>query len=671
MMEQIKELKLKMPQMKQEFWHQLIIRMLSVTKKLSLIRMITHCEYADGGNLQEYIEYLEESNKLMPEDEALHIFVQIVKGLSALHSLKIIHRDLKSANVFMTKKKQIKIGDMNVAKILKGQFGSTQTGTPYYAGPEIWLQTPQYLAVDIWSLGCILFEMLSYYPPFNGDDMKLLANSIVHDQPIDIPLEFSQDINRLIKKLLMKNPLKRPNCSQILEYEIIQSYLNNQPSLYQQYENLENRQVKSKLAKTIKQPKDFYFMNTGDFPEKNYAKKIEDASNQRDQKTEGYILDWKFKKRQRQDIVKKFRFVGLDDVRVPFKKINQYEEEIENQKYQEEKDVNDYIIKKRNHRRVEKDEKQLPIFTHKVGILIDFDSRKKPSKQSGDNNDQNYREQELSKEASMSYQFGYRDRFLDQSQSNIQKPVVKIARFRDEDQEKRIKINMYQGLNIGIKSNLNDSKLITNDTQAVEEKNENREKLADYTLKKRNSGDFNQLSNIKDNFIPQKKRAISRTIQNINQKLDQDTINKNIQHAQNEYISIQSTKEVQKGRSLSPFVKSGMTQVNSQNQINKTIIIQQSDAQQLKQYQDFREMGDYSSNILDSISRAYSNQKPVYYNVKQSDQDVSRNQLYHSSIKSTRTQSDYQSTNKKNTIDHFSSDTYGQRLKMIQKEYIF
>ena len=136
----------------------------------------------------------------------------------------------QTANIFLTKDKKVKIGDMNVAKVLKSQFGSTQTGTPYYAGPEIWLQSPQYLAVDIWSLGCILFEMLSYYPPFNGSDMRQLAQSIIHDEVPDIPSEHSQELNLLVKKLLNKNPIKRPSCDQILEFEMFQSILAEMPN---------------------------------------------------------------------------------------------------------------------------------------------------------------------------------------------------------------------------------------------------------------------------------------------------------------------------------------------------------------------------------------------------------------------------------------------------------
>ena len=67
---------------------------------------------------------------------------QIIRGLKALHDLKIYHRDLKSANVFQSKDGMTKIGDMNVSKVAKKGLLYTQTGTPYYASPEVWMDKP-------------------------------------------------------------------------------------------------------------------------------------------------------------------------------------------------------------------------------------------------------------------------------------------------------------------------------------------------------------------------------------------------------------------------------------------------------------------------------------------------------------------------------------------------
>lgn len=95
-----------------------------------------------------------------------------MKGLNELHKLNILHRDLKSANIFLTTKGEIKIGDMNVSKLAKKGLLYTQTGTPYYASPEVWKDKPYDKMSDIWSLGCILYEMTTLKPPFRAENME-------------------------------------------------------------------------------------------------------------------------------------------------------------------------------------------------------------------------------------------------------------------------------------------------------------------------------------------------------------------------------------------------------------------------------------------------------------------------------------------------------------------
>lgn len=74
----------------------------------------------------------------LKEEDIWSIFYQMVNGLNALHKKKIVHRDIKCANVFLTKDGTVKLGDLNVSKIAKAGALQTQTGTPYYASPEVW-----------------------------------------------------------------------------------------------------------------------------------------------------------------------------------------------------------------------------------------------------------------------------------------------------------------------------------------------------------------------------------------------------------------------------------------------------------------------------------------------------------------------------------------------------
>ena len=92
--------------------------------------------------------------------------------------MNILHRDLKSANVFLNKSGSAKLGDMNVSKLAKKGLLLTQTGTPYYASPEVWRDLPYDNKSDIWSLGCVLSELCALKPPFRADDMEGLFNKV-------------------------------------------------------------------------------------------------------------------------------------------------------------------------------------------------------------------------------------------------------------------------------------------------------------------------------------------------------------------------------------------------------------------------------------------------------------------------------------------------------------
>ena len=92
----------------------------------------------------------------------------MLAGLKAVHDFKVCHRDIKSANIFVTLRGEIKLGDFNVSKVAKRGMLHTQTGTPYYASPEVWKDKPYDQRSDVWSLGCVLYEMSMLRPPFKA-----------------------------------------------------------------------------------------------------------------------------------------------------------------------------------------------------------------------------------------------------------------------------------------------------------------------------------------------------------------------------------------------------------------------------------------------------------------------------------------------------------------------
>jgi NIMA (never in mitosis gene a)-related kinase len=126
-------------------------------------------EFVDGGDIYKAVKKMaKDPSKVWSEEDIWYIFIQIVRGLQCLHIRKIMHRDIKSANIFITKDNIAKIGDLNVSKVMKGNIdmSTTQTGTPYYASPEIWKEKPYGYKADIWSVGCIVWEMITLKPPF-------------------------------------------------------------------------------------------------------------------------------------------------------------------------------------------------------------------------------------------------------------------------------------------------------------------------------------------------------------------------------------------------------------------------------------------------------------------------------------------------------------------------
>jgi NIMA (never in mitosis gene a)-related kinase len=135
-------------------------------------------EYADDGDLESKIQTHTKKGTNFAENEIWSYLIQMVQGLKALHDIKILHRDLKSANVFLLKNGLLKLGDLNVSKVAKMGLVYTQTGTPYYASPEVWQDRPYNHKSDIWSLGCVIYELCTLKPPFKGKDLEQLFKNV-------------------------------------------------------------------------------------------------------------------------------------------------------------------------------------------------------------------------------------------------------------------------------------------------------------------------------------------------------------------------------------------------------------------------------------------------------------------------------------------------------------
>ena len=193
-------------------FHELILS----KKPIKTINMIV--EYADGGDLSQKIKKMKNIKKYFEESEILDYFIQICLALYHMHSKYILHRDLKSQNIFLTNTGMVKLGDFGISKCLDFTLAKARTiiGTPYYLSPELIQNIPYSYKSDIWSLGVLLYEMTALKMPFDGENLPLLALKIQKGEYEKLSNRWSYDLKHLIYSLLNVNPDKRPSIKEIL-----------------------------------------------------------------------------------------------------------------------------------------------------------------------------------------------------------------------------------------------------------------------------------------------------------------------------------------------------------------------------------------------------------------------------------------------------------------------
>ncbi|XP_028399772.1 serine/threonine-protein kinase Nek1-like [Dendronephthya gigantea] len=184
-------------------------------------------DYCDGGNLQDKIFEMKEKNVNIKEDQLMQWFVQVTMAVQHIHANKILHRDLKTQNIFLTKRGLIKIGDFGIAKVMENTLDMAETccGTPCYLSPELCQDVPYTSKADIWALGCLLYELCSLRPAFSAGNIVSLFYKIVSGNVEPIPSVYSQDITNLISQIMSKNPEDRPSAGAILNIPFVKDHL--------------------------------------------------------------------------------------------------------------------------------------------------------------------------------------------------------------------------------------------------------------------------------------------------------------------------------------------------------------------------------------------------------------------------------------------------------------
>ena len=161
--------------------------------------------------------------KRLTEIEVQCYIVQLIKALKYLHSHRVIHRDLKLSNLFLTDKMELKVGDFGLATKLdfEGERKRTVCGTPNYIAPEILDgKTGHSYEVDIWSLGVIIYTLIIGKPPFETRDVKTTYKRIkMNAYSIPESAIISESAKNLISQILVTDPSRRPSLDQILIHD--------------------------------------------------------------------------------------------------------------------------------------------------------------------------------------------------------------------------------------------------------------------------------------------------------------------------------------------------------------------------------------------------------------------------------------------------------------------
>lgn len=200
--------------------HFAIIRYLEDFTEDNLMLIIM--EYADAGDLNMQIKQrAAEGCRYFEEYEVGYTFVQLAMAVDHVHRRRMLHRDIKGANVMLMTNGLIKLGDFGfshqyentVSELVAGTF----CGTPYYLAPELWRRQRYSKKADVWAMGILLYEMMSLKRPFNGQGMKNLMDSVLSGHMLPLPTKFSPDLQAVAMAMLQADPNKRPSIAEVFQ----------------------------------------------------------------------------------------------------------------------------------------------------------------------------------------------------------------------------------------------------------------------------------------------------------------------------------------------------------------------------------------------------------------------------------------------------------------------
>lgn len=181
-------------------------------------------DFCDGGSLEMALQRAIKKSSHLQEEQIIRWFTQAILALEYLHGKGILHRDLKPGNLFLSKRGDLVVGDFGLSKVLDCTVACAKTlvGTPYYLSPEVIQDKPYFWPSDIWSMGCILYEMCALKVPFDSKNLSVLAQKICFGPLPELPSHYSSGMQELCFDLMNREADERPSAEDIVKRPLIQ-----------------------------------------------------------------------------------------------------------------------------------------------------------------------------------------------------------------------------------------------------------------------------------------------------------------------------------------------------------------------------------------------------------------------------------------------------------------
>merc|ERR1719265_2114946 len=190
-------------------------------------------EYCEGGDLAARVQEQRIRRDTFKECHVLRWLTQALLALKYVHEQKVLHRDIKTSNLFLVKGKgsspskavwNLKVGDFGISKSLDStvSYAQTQIGTPYYLAPEVCQDKPYSWGNDIWAMGCVLYELCALHVPFQAESLVSLMQRITHGQVPVLPDSYSERLRRVGSDMLTRDSVMRPSAAFLLQMPLLQ-----------------------------------------------------------------------------------------------------------------------------------------------------------------------------------------------------------------------------------------------------------------------------------------------------------------------------------------------------------------------------------------------------------------------------------------------------------------